>query len=206
MTWRDVVCNGMLYIEYVRKLTKIFSLLSCSYSEHHTLFRWCTCCTVCRLFPCIALFMSVPLRPEVFMSFVSVESRESSRGTAPRTDSSMGRHTTGMLAQNTSVTLSHLTDSSSQSSVRSTGATAANVMRQSMTSSRREELLQQLKAVEDAIAKKRSKMHWLCLCGTEEFPAASSWKLAAFCVALFCSLRANMFAFTLVSVNANVKK
>jgi len=28
-----------------------------------------------------------------------------------------------------------------------------------MTSSRREELLQQLKAVEDAIAKKRSKMH-----------------------------------------------
>jgi len=86
---------------------------------------------------------------------ISVESRESSRSTAPRTDGSAARHTVGMMAQNTLVTLPQFTDSSS----RSAGTSAANAKRQSMTSSRREELLQQLKAVEDAIAKKRSKMH-----------------------------------------------
>jgi len=64
------------------------------------------------------------------------------------------------MAQNTLVTLPQLTDAGSRSSTAaSLSASAANAKRQSMTSSRREELLQQLKAVEDAIAKKRSKMH-----------------------------------------------
>jgi len=89
---------------------------------------------------------------------ICAESRES-RSTAPRTDGSVFRHPSGMTAQNTSMAAAHFSDTSSQSASRSTSSNAANAKRQSMTSSRREELLQQLKAVEDAIAKKRSKMH-----------------------------------------------
>jgi len=59
-----------------------------------------------------------------------------------------------------STAASQLTDAGSQPSSWATSASsAASAKRQSVTSSRREELLQQLKAVEDAIAKKRSKMH-----------------------------------------------
>jgi len=89
----------------------------------------------------------------------AAESKEPSRSMAPRTDSSSGRHAGGPMVQNTSMMTPQFTDSNSQSASRSTSSSAANAKRQSMTSSRREELLQQLKAVEDAIAKKRSKMH-----------------------------------------------
>lgn len=97
--------------------------------------------------------------------FVSAESRESSRSTAvPKTEVAGTRHAVSVTAPNTSAALSQLStsDANSQSVVWSSSAAAiaaANAKRQSMTSSRREELLQQLKAVEDAIAKKRSKMH-----------------------------------------------
>ena len=95
----------------------------------------------------------------MYIIFICAESRESSRSTAPRTDSSVARHGGSMMSQNTSASMSHLADTGSQS--RSASASTNNARRQSMTSNRREELLQQLKAVEDAIAKKRSKMHWL---------------------------------------------
>jgi len=88
---------------------------------------------------------------------IATESRDSSRNMAPRTDGSAARHGAGMMGQNTSMMAQQFADISSQS--RSSSTSAANAKRQSMTSSRREELLQQLKAVEDAIAKKRSKMH-----------------------------------------------